>query len=78
MIKKLTVLMTAFVSLMMVGCGSAEHVANTLRAPAYPLITIDPYTSAWSTSDNLYDSQVKHWTGKDFQFMGVARVVHFY
>ena len=74
MIKKLSLLLTLFVSLTMVSCGSGEHITNTLRAPAYPLITIDPYTSAWSTTDNLYDSQVKHWTGKDFQFMGVARV----
>jgi len=42
-----------------------QHEKNELRAPAYPLVTIDPYTSAWSTTDNLYDSPVKHWTGKD-------------
>lgn len=37
-----------------------QHEKNELRAPAYPLVTIDPYTSAWSTTDNLYDSPVKH------------------
>ena len=37
------------------------------------LVTIDPYTSAWSTTDNLYDSPVKHWTGKDFSLLGVAK-----
>ena len=26
-----------------------QHEKNELRAPAYPLVTIDPYTSAWST-----------------------------
>ena len=35
-----------------------QHEKNELRAPAYPLVTIDPYTSAWSTTDNLYDSPV--------------------
>ena len=25
-----------------------QHEKNELRAPAYPLVTIDPYTSAWS------------------------------
>ena len=43
-----------------------DIVSNELRPPAYPLVTIDPYTSAWSTTDNLYDSNVKQWTGKDF------------
>ena len=50
------------------------HIKNNLRAPAYPLITIDPYTSAWATTDNLYDGQVKHWTGKDFPLIGAIRV----
>lgn len=45
-----------------------------LRAPAYPLITIDPYTSAWSETDNLYDSPVVHWTGKTHSFIGALRV----
>ena len=55
-------------------CSSYEQVQNDLRAPAYPLITIDPYTSAWSPTDNLYDSQVMHWTEKNFPFLGTLRV----
>lgn len=47
---------------------------GNLRASAYPLITIDPYTSGWSFGDNLYDGPVKHWTGKDFPMIGVAKV----
>ena len=35
------------------------YAKNELRAPAYPLITIDPYTSAWSMANNLYDKPVK-------------------
>src|SRR5688572_22679715 len=49
--------------------GSVEF-----RAPAYPLITIDPYTSAWSTSDQLFDTPVKHWTGKNHSLIGAVRV----
>ena len=30
------------------------YAGSTLRAPAYPLITIDPYTNIWSMSDTLY------------------------
>ena len=67
--------MLAVMALMtMVGCGTPEHIRNELRAPAYPLITIDPYTSAWSGADNLYDRQIMHWTEKDFPFVGVLRV----
>jgi hypothetical protein len=49
-------------------------IKSDLRAPAVPLVTIDPYTSAWSTTDKLYDSPVKHWTGKDFPLLGVIKV----
>ncbi|MDR0824728.1 MAG: DUF5127 domain-containing protein, partial [Prevotella sp.] len=45
-----------------------------LRAPAYPLITIDPYTSGWSFNDNLYDGPIHHWTGQDQQLIGVIQV----
>lgn len=47
---------------------------NQLRAPAFPLITIDPNTSAWSYSDNLYDDAVRHWTDKPFPLLGVVKV----
>ena len=56
------------------GSSYAEVIKNDLRAPAWPLVTIDPYTSAWSMSDNLYDGPVKHWTGKDFPLIGAVRV----
>lgn len=46
----------------------------SLRAPAYPLITIDPYTSVWSASDNLFDTPTRHWTNKTHSFIGAARV----
>ena len=49
-------------------------IENELRAPAYPLISVDPYTSAWSFTDNLYDGSVKHWTGKDFPLIGAIKV----
>lgn len=51
-----------------------KQIVNELRAPAYPLVTIDPYTSAWSMADRLYDTTVKHWTGKEFPFLGVIKV----
>ena len=72
---ELFVLLAGF--FMLSSCKSTDKqtaIKSDLRAPAYPLITIDPYTSAWSTTDNLYDSSVKHWTGKDFPFLGVLKV----
>jgi hypothetical protein len=44
------------------------------RAPAYPLITIDPYTSAWSFADQLFDGTVNHWTGRTHGLIGAIRV----
>lgn len=51
-----------------------RHETTSFRAPAYPLITIDPYTSAWSATDNLYDSPIHHWTGKVHPLIGAVRV----
>jgi hypothetical protein len=48
--------------------------AQTLRLPAYPLVTIDPYTSIWSTSDKLYQTPTKHWTGRNHPLDGILRV----
>jgi hypothetical protein len=51
-----------------------DEAGAEFRAPAYPLITIDPYTSAWSTSNQLFDSPVKHWTGTNHSLIGAVRV----
>ena len=51
-----------------------EEAGASFRAPAFPLITIDPYMSAWSTSDQLFDTPVKHWTGKNHSLIGAVRV----
>src|SRR5664279_1735786 len=44
------------------------------RAPAYPLITHDPYFSIWSTTDQLAASPTKHWTGTDHSLIGMVKV----
>ncbi|MFI5132966.1 MAG: glutaminase domain-containing protein [Chitinophagales bacterium] len=48
--------------------------AQLSKAPAYPLITNDPYFSIWSFTDKLNESVTKHWTGADHSLLGVLKV----
>ncbi|MBP5504898.1 MAG: DUF4965 domain-containing protein [Bacteroidales bacterium] len=48
----------------------ADASRNAMRAPAYPLVTIDPYTNVWSMADHLYDDDVRHWTEVAFPLRG--------
>lgn len=45
-----------------------------LRAPAYPLITVDPMFSVWSMSDKLNESNTLHWTEKPNTIQGIATI----
>ena len=72
---KLTRLVIILAVIVISACKpSCEHVRNELRAPAYPLVTIDPFTSTWSAADNLYDAPTTHWTGAEHQLLGVVTV----
>ncbi|MBB4035494.1 hypothetical protein GGR21_001387 [Dysgonomonas hofstadii] len=63
----------------LIGCAQQAKVYQPttkidLRPPAYPLIMVDPYTSGWSFSDNLYDGPIHHWTGESQHLIGVIQV----
>ena len=47
---------------------------TSFRAPAYPLVTIDPYTSLWSMADILTNDTVRHWSGKPNAVIGLAEI----
>lgn len=65
---------------LMASCGNGGYeeintdLVNELRAPAAPLITVDPYFSVWSFTSDLNTSQTVHWTGKQHPLLGAVRV----
>ncbi|AKQ47627.1 glutaminase [Rufibacter radiotolerans] len=57
-------------------CLILSHLvgAQVRRAPAYPLITHDPYLSIWSTTDELNASPTKHWSYANQPLLGLIKV----
>ena len=47
---------------------------KNFRAPAIPLIAVDPYLSVWSYSDRLYDDVTYHWTNQRHYMSGTILI----
>ncbi len=45
-----------------------------LRPVCTPLITVDPFFSVWSDTDNLYDDTTRHWTGRTMNMCGMIKI----
>lgn len=77
--KNLSIALVVFLASLVTACHFSSSYfqparKTPFRAPAYPLITIDPYTSAWSFTDRLNADDVRHWTGKPFPLSGFVQV----
>ncbi len=75
-LKLLSVLFIFFISVLFItGCKKESvHFPNSLRAPAYPLISIDTYINGWLFGDTLYQHQITHSTGRELPLFGILRV----
>src|SRR3954469_11085 len=59
---------------LVISISSFCSLAAQQKAPAYPLITHDPYFSIWSVSDTLNTSATRHWTGTEQSLLGMLQV----
>ena len=55
-------------------CGAATAYHNDLRAPVYPLVTVDPYFSVWSFADAANADMTRHWSGRKQPLLAAVRV----
>lgn len=52
----------------------AQAAEAPFRAPAVPLVAVDPYFSIWSPADRLNDAPTVHWTGTKHRLASTVTV----
>lgn len=77
--KILSFVFVVFLASLMTACRSSSSYfqparKTPFRAPAYPLVAIDPYTGAWSFTDPLNAGDVRHRNRKLFPLSGFIQV----
>jgi len=63
--------------ILLAACAAATTLivhGETLRPPAVPLVTFDPYLSVWSDTDTLTERNTIHWTHRDHSLVSLIRV----
>ena len=70
----MTMILKSLLSVTFMLTAAGLCAGSVLRAPAYPLIAIDPYTNIWSMADTLYSDVTRHWTGTEHPIKGVLTV----
>ncbi len=64
-----------FGSTIMVNLDTAlANPSERLRPPAYPIVAHNPYYSLWSSTDDLTESEVHHWTEVPMPLRSMLRV----
>jgi len=67
-------LKTSWFILIASGLSLSQALAQSLRPPAYPLLTHTPYFSVWAFQEGLASAPTRHWTGEPQSLEGVVRV----
>ena len=63
-----------FFSLLCICLSGLAVAQNERQAPAYPLITHDPYFSIWAMDDEITSASTQHWTGAQHSLIGLISV----